>query len=49
MTDQGDWYTMQQLKNDLIRLRRLDPEEHRHEIDFNTEALSYFKKKVIVK
>jgi len=40
---------MQMLKNDLTRLRRLDAVEHRYEIEYNTEALNYFKQKAIVK
>lgn len=47
MTDQGDWYTMQMLKQDLERLRK-DPAKYRHEIDFNVEALKHFKAKALV-
>jgi hypothetical protein len=49
LTDQGDWYTMQMLKSDIQRLRRLDAGTHRYEIEHNTEALDYLKQKVLIK
>jgi hypothetical protein len=45
----GDWYTMQMLKKDIERLRRLDAQEFALEIKQNEEHLNYFKQKAIVK
>jgi hypothetical protein len=48
LTDQGDWFTMQMLKNDIDRLKKLGWEEHRFEIEAYTEHLNIFKKRALI-
>lgn len=49
MTSYGVWTTMQALKQDIVKLKALDPFKYHEDIKQDEEGLEYFKRKVVVK